>query len=487
MSQQAAQAFEIPTRLPLVTELQNRNSTLNKDARLVNCFLEKDVVKGEYFITKRPGYVTTYSKTPGAAGGLWSYSDDNGTSNFTIIGTTFYLDNTGLGLHTSYALSATSGGTYRFLQVTPVSAATKYWVVGNGDKSYYGTSSISGPTAISDVNFPPNAGKPCCKGWAVLDGTTYIMTLTGSIYGSQNLNDPRTWDPANVIQAQDDSDGGVYLTKQLSYVVAIKQWTTQFFYDAGNAVGSPLSKVPGSTIPFGCVSSETVQEIDGLLIWVTYNRSPSPQVLVLKNLQSKIISTPEVDKLLQNVNSHCTWYSFSFKMGGHRFYGVSLVDVPDGFPNYTLVVDIDQELWYIWSDASGAYIPLVGFNALSIAFQNPTTGAVYGLSNDIYNDNGSLINVDIYTPNYDGGVDRKKVLSLMKFNGDQIPGSVLQVRHSEDDYQTWSNFRRVDMSLKRPFLDNCGTFYKRAYHIRHACNTPFRIKSVGLQQALGTI
>jgi len=58
---------------------------------------------------------------------------------------------------------------------------------------------------------------------------------------------------------------------------------------------------------------------------------------------------------------------------------------------------------------------------------------------------------------------------------------------SDDDYQTWSNFREVDLSKNRPMLTNCGTFRRRAYHFRHQSNTPLRIQAVELMIDLGTL
>ncbi len=94
---------------------------------------------------------------------------------------------------------------------------------------------------------------------------------------------------------------------------------------------------------------------------------------------------------------------------------------------------------------------------------------------------------DIYTPNFDANVRRNKQLSAMEFIGDQTPGSILEVSNSDDDYQTWSNFRLVDLSYKRPRLINCGTFRRRAYNFRHRSNTPLRLQAVELQYDLGTL
>src|SRR6185369_2211075 len=74
-------------------------------------------------------------------------------------------------------------------------------------------------------------------------------------------------------------------------------------------------------------------------------------------------------------------------------------------------------------------------------------------------------------------------------SADQTPGSILNVRSNDNNYAPgeWSNFRNVDLSQKRPYIDNEGSFYRRAYHLRHLCNTAFRIKSGSLLLGVGTL
>ncbi|MEL4881509.1 hypothetical protein AAEH85_21400, partial [Shewanella algae] len=61
-------------------------------------------------------------------------------------------------------------------------------------------------------------------------------------------------------------------------------------------------------------------------------------------------------------------------------------------------------------------------------------------------DNGLIFPVDIYTPNYDAGTKRGKMLSAMYFNVDQV-NAQLAVRYNDNDYQSgkWSNFRTLDL------------------------------------------
>ena len=188
-------------------------------------------------------------------------------------------------------------------------------------------------------------------------------------------------------------------------------------------------------------------------------------------------------------------FSWVTKHAGHRFYGLTNTQL-----NITLVYDLDQKLWYIWTDTNGNYWPVYNMSfgtntgVLSGIMQHIalhyTNGNVYQFDTSyVYpNDIGMIFPVDIYTPNMDFGTTRRKYLNSMFFNGDKVDGSVLRARFSDDDYQTYTNFRQVDLSLSKPRLTNCGTFARRrAYHFRHSSNTPFRMKTVDLALDLGTL
>ncbi|HJW27770.1 MAG TPA: hypothetical protein VJ508_00800, partial [Saprospiraceae bacterium] len=300
---------------------------------------------------------------------------------------------------------------------------------GNGVKAYYTDSTAQ--YDIIDPNFPTEF----VKGWAYLDGTLYVMKKDCSIIGTQNLDDPSIWDPLNLIVANIEPGEGVALTKHLSYVIALKQWDVEVFYDAGNPTGSPLKAVEGAKAGYGCVSADSVQEIDDELFWLTSNRTVSPQVVKMSNLQVSVISTPAIDRQLDRADFSDV-FSWVFKHGGHKFYGLTVKNA-----DITLVYDISQNLWYQWTDADGHYWPIVDhtFNGdFEHLCQHETNGKIYLLEGDYAypNDDGVIVPVDIYAPNYDGGVNRKKQLSKMYFNADQTKGSTLFVRHSEDDYQS---------------------------------------------------
>lgn len=448
---------EEPKRLPLVAVPSNRDTSTAKDAKLVNCFIQKDDA-GEYYVYKRPGLLT-YQTLTGVGAGTYQWKGNV----YSVFANKLYKD----GVAIAGTIDST-GGKYAFSECL---GASPKLVFGNGVKGYTYDSG-GGIVQITDVDFPATF----VKGWAYLDGTTYVMDSSGNIYGSA-INDPTTWTALNVIVANADVGNGVALAKQLVYVVAFKQWSSQVFYDAANSTGSPLSPANNAMIVWGCAHADSVQDADGVLYWLAINRSSKLQVMAMENLNAQKVSTKAVERLLDNVD-YSTVYSWYLSDMGFHLYGLT-------FPNsnLTIVYDVSEGVWHQWTDASGNYFPMISQVAapgLKHIFQHATNGKLYYADLTYYNDDGTIFMCDIVTPNYDGGTKKRKTLTRLEVVADQQMGSTLLVRKSDDDYQTWSTFRSIDLGHKKPHISNCGTFTKRAYHFRHMSNTPMRLKAVEL-------
>lgn len=461
-----APTVDKPPRLPLVITTENRDTTSSKDSKLVNCYVEsKGEGEGaEHWIYKRPGYLVNTTLS-GTGYGVWNWRGDI----YAIFGTVFYKNGVNTG-----TVDAT-GGVYTF---TATLGATPRLVLGNGVKGYVYDSG-AGLVEIVDADFI----KPWVKGWAYLDGTVYYMDSSAAIRGS-DINLPASYDPLNKLIAQIEPDRGVALAKQLVYVIALKEWTTEIFFDAANATGSPLGRVEGAKINYGCVNSQSVQDCDGALVYLASNRSAAPQVVMIENLKARVISSKPIERLLNGAD-FTTVYSWQFNDSGHRFYGLTVKN-----SNFTVVFDITENRWHQWIDASGNYFPMVAatFNSSNQhIFQHESDGKLYIVSPSYLTDNGSIITADIVTPNFDAGTRRRKNLEALTIVGDQVTGSSLYVRVSDDDYVSWTNFRKIDLSQKMPRLTGCGTFTRRAYHFRHQDATVFRIQAVEMQLDIGTL
>ena len=465
-----SQSVPRPTRWPLIVLPSNRQEDTNKDARLVNGYMEREL-QGDSWVYKRPGLVRSIQPSGAAGiargtynwlGDIYSIVDDKLYKN-TILITPGVLD--------------TTNGAYRF---SSIMGEVPKLIMGNGVEAYFYSDSTGLVRFDSVADFP----HPFVKGWAYLDGSTYILTPDATLRGS-NINNVTIWDPLNLLVVQIEPSRGVAIANQLVFVVAFKETSTEVFFDAGNATGSPLGRVSGAKVNWGCANADSIQEIDGALFWLSTNRSAATQVVKMDNLKVEIISTPAIERLLGEADLSAV-YSWFLKYEGHRWYAITLIN-----NNLTLVFDMTTGLWAQWTDGNGNYLPIVGSTfktaTAQTLLQHATDGYLYTVDSANVSDAGTPIIVDIYTPNYDAGTARKKTLSAMYFDASQTPGSILQVRHTDDDYQTWSNFRPVDLSQKEPMLSNCGTFKRRAYNFRHQSLTRFRIKAIDLQMDIGTL
>lgn len=466
-----SQTVAIPKRLPLVSRPSNRDETTAKDARLINCFAEKDEDDKEYRIYQRIGTLQSSQPSGGAAAGMGCYNWKGDI--YSIFGGQLYKNGVAKG-----AVDATNG-VYRFKECL---GGTPKMQLGNGVKAY-NYDDGAGLVLINDPDFPA----VFVKGWSYLDGTTYVMRPDAGIQGD-NLNDPTAWDPLNVIIAQIEPDPGVALAKQMAHVVAFKGWTTEIFFDAGNPAGSPLGTVPGARVNWGCLTAESVRDIDNMLIWLAVTRESSPQVVQMEKLSAQPVSTKPIERLLKGAD-WTTTYSFVFKNDGHSFYVLT-----SKVSNITLVYDLTEHMWHQWTDTNGNYFPFVSAvysPTLGLLLQHETDGRLYLGKSDYVNDNGATITVDIITPNFDGGTRRKKNNKMLELICDQQEGSEFLVRTNDKDYDPryWSSYRALDASQERPQLINNGTFSRRIHQFRHQKNLVRmpRVQGVEMQIDVGAL
>jgi hypothetical protein len=523
-------------RIPFVVLPENRFTSANIDARLVNCIAEKGPREGDYHVVSRPG-VGLYSGGGVAGvgrgiylweGGLYHITDGTLYRNFVSVGSVqsagFYSLNQTLGAtHRLFFHNGAKAYTYTVAGgVVEVAYATTVDTTGNLNSNTIingipSTAGIVANAGVTGAGIPDgsyvvsvdsgvqvtintnatitatgvaltfsNPGFPVdpVPGSAYLDGTLYVMRPNAKINGS-DLNDPTSWDGLNFLTAYIEPDQGVALAKQLVQVIAFKEWSTEVFYDAGNPVGSPLARVQGAKANYGCRHARSVQDSEGVLVWIAGTRSGEATVLKMEGLKVGSISYPSIDRLVQQPANQ-TVHSWNVKVDGHRLYGVSLVEA-----NLTLVFDFTTNLWYRWTDQSGNYFPFIGasLDGDGLVLLQHVDGRIFQLDGSFTTDAGQTIPVEAYLPSWDGGTTKRKTINNLYFVGDQQPGQVLYVRCNDYDYDPlkWTNFRRVDMGLKRPRLSNCGTFNRRAYHIKCTSPVRMRIRSLEVDIDLGTI
>jgi hypothetical protein len=211
----------------------------------------------------------------------------------------------------------------------------------NNEVAYYynGLSVVQ----ITDPDYPPET----VFGVVYLDGTVYVMNRRGVIFGS-DLNAPTSWSALNFISANAEADAAVALVRQLNYVVALKDYSTEFFYDAGNATGSPLAKVLNALLEIGCASAGSIAFSDNTFYFMANSRQKGRSIMKMEGYTPKYISNQYIDRIL-NADDLAEVYAFVIKTNGHFFYVLTLVS-----SNVTLVLDEVTGEWHLWSHMAAA-------------------------------------------------------------------------------------------------------------------------------------
>ena len=320
-------------------------------------------------------------------------------------------------------------------------------------------------------------------GTAYFDTYVFIMTEDGKIWNSEP-NDPTKWDALNYVTAEAEPDKGVALAKHFNYLVAFGQWSTEFFYDAGSTVGSPLLPNQTFRIEFGCANGNSVVEMQQTVVWVAVGRNTGRTVLMLDGTRPVQISDVSIERIL-NQSSLTNVRSYSLKISGHYFYVLNLLD-----DDLTLVCDIKSKQWSIWTSfVDGQENILDGvfytsYNNEGYALDNDN-GVLYNVSEHNYTDLVGPIQFRIRTPLIDADSTMRKFIGRLEVVGDKI-GATLRIRHTDDDYQNWSQYRNVDLSATRSVLYQNGNFRRRAYEFFCTDNQPIRLQACEMDLDAGT-
>lgn len=221
------------SRAPLSTT--NPSAQELFDARLINAYGEKiPNSKDEFWVVKRPGVgPLSYNPVPGRSGGTYAYgipNSDGTTLLLSILNGQLYANGVGV---TGFVATPGEPCYFETINSNPVTVIILPSAASGAQGGYVYTPSTGHIANMVDTTFIAINRVP---GLAFLNDWLYVMDVTGTIWNTQNQSDAFIWSGLNTIQANNYGDMGVCLTRQLTYVIAMKQWTTNIFYDAGAQV-----------------------------------------------------------------------------------------------------------------------------------------------------------------------------------------------------------------------------------------------------------
>ena len=388
-------------------------------------------------------------------------------------------------------------------------AATASWQAGvvtgvvivDGGSGYSSTETItitfsdptgSGATAYANLNGFP-VGVQLAAGACYLDTYTVVAGTNGEIYTS-NPNDPTSWNALNYITAEAEPDQLLGIAKHLNYIVTFGQWAIDFFYDAGNYPGSPLSTAPSYHIEMGCVNGDSICSFDNTVTWIGRSKNTGPAVYALVGSGIQKISTVYIDRIISNSNM-LSIRSLTTTVCGHTFYILTLHDI-----NVTIVYDLSEQTWTQWTmytkqnaqSVTGLYAEqyfrpsYTAGSGTTIYMLDDDNGTLYTLSQDYYSDSGASIYYRVVTDLVDNGTTKRKFYNRVEIVGDKV-GATMNIRHTDDDYSTWSNYRTVDLNKPRSQIYQTGAARRRAWEFLCTSNQPLRLDCAEIDFMVGEL
>lgn len=495
------------------------------DQHYINCYQETvsnpATEQKRLYIQRRPAFspsrpaAITIGNVPipnGVGRGIF-YNDTNDTV-YIVIGTHLYADKIGAiteitlpggGITGNYQ---NSGGTYinqcGFVQIT--APTTKIFFC-DGAKAWVIDPTTNVATQVVSAGLPsPHVTIP-----VYLDGYTFLLDFnTGKIYNS-NVNDPTTWVSTSFITPEMYPDKTVAITKQLNQLVAIGKSSVEFFYDAGNSSGSPLARTGQAVIQTGTLNGESVATSDGVVTMLAKGQGGELYVAGLEGLKLKPLSTPPVERMINNfvvsnnLNPTSKGYGFLFRSDGHFFYCLVLIPIDTDIPQFSvpriptvLLYDLVEQEWTQYTN----FIPCSASSRNGFCLlQDMTSGkysyyghagasifndSVYNVANDTFT--STPITSTIITSIYDAGSMVRKKLNKLNIVGDFITPNIVDscsISWTDNDYQSYSAGRSYNLS-SRVNLTNLGTFRRRAFKLLITTSYPWRLEFLELEVEEGT-
>ena len=205
------------------------------------------------------------------------------------------------------------------------------------------------------------------------------------------------------------------------------------------------------------------------------------------------VSTSFVDRHLEADNlGQVTAYCYT--IDGHTLYILTLHNTQK-----TLVFDLNEKLWYTWTQFSiqsndQPYPGTYQESYFRPAFFASLNGTAYTIDDDTatlyyfdvgtYRDNNQPIYCRTVTDIMDNGTTKRKFYGRLEIIGDKVPGT-LQIRHSGDDYNTWSSYRSVDLNASRSQIYLSGADRRRAWEFLSTSNCPLRLDGAEIDFRIG--
>lgn len=406
---------------------------------------------------------TTGTGDPLASGILTKFS---GTGDATIAFTGFAITSQAPWLpNHAYSLGDTiiptaNGYIYRAIQAGTTDAfppnfpTTRGATVSDGSVLWERTSSFH---EITDVGFLGSNIVAYQDGYFI-----FAQPNTNTVYTSDNF--ATTFNALNFINLEGSTAPVLNIVSMHRNLYIGTSATVEIYYDAGISPGFPFARINGAYMDQGLAAQFSLTQTANSMFWLGRDSTGFGIVYMTADYQPKRISTFAVEEQFASYADISDAIAYTYTEGGHVFYVLN-------FPTAqkTWCYDISTGLWHERAYNSNGNLVMqlgvyhtFGFDIHLVG--SYTDGKIYQMSQNIYDDNGTVIIRKRVAPHIAKDMVRICYSSFQLdvqqgygLDGGAIPGSDPQcmLRFSDDGGRTWSN-------IKQASIGKIGQYKKRA-------------------------
>jgi hypothetical protein len=479
-----AQSTYQTEQIKLLHSMDSRDGLATKDLDYLNCFVDivqnKAAKDNDYHVVKRDG-LTAYGPTLQSANvrGLHYWEDQN--KIFVAVDDDIQVINatTGATITTLTTFFGTSSGTVGFAEFLYDDNTVK--IVATDGTTLKTIDSSNTVVAGADADMPvPHLPYPI-----FLDGYLFLAkSNTADIYNS-DLNDPLAYTSGNFLASEMFPDTINRIAKLNNYLVAFGTYSIEYFWDAANESGSPLQRNDTPVKLTGFMGG--FAQHGNKIYFVGNTSTGTPEVYVLEDFKFNAVSTPTIRRYLASLSaSTVSIIGNIISHNGRDFYVLNVGSL-------TYCMDLETQLWTRLAYQGNANFTCEHAIAvkddttqLCVVYLNSLT-TLLKFSPSVYQDNSSNFTVRIVTDTQMFDSYNRKTMSKFIVYADRPTSSAnLLVYYTDDDYQTYSTARTIDLNQEYPSLTRLGTFRRRAFKLEFASNHPLRIHYLEVKLNLGT-
>jgi hypothetical protein len=309
-----------------------------------------------------------------------------------------------------------------------------------------------------------------------LDGYLFIVKAnTADIYNS-NLNDPLVYTAGDFISCEMFPDVILKFAKLNNYLIAMGSASIEYFWDAANPTGTPLQRndTPVKLVGYLGGFAQSANRI----YFVGNSSTSTPEVYMLEDFKIEPVGAETIRRYLEaQTNTLISSIGSIISCYGHDFYVINIGVL-------TYVMDLKTKLWNRWAFKSGNSFPLeqsisvkTNVTYASVVFMTGTT-KLLKCSPFVTQDDGQNFTVRIVTSKQNFGTYNRKAMSSLTVYADRdasVATSLLDISWSDDDYQTYSSPRSVDLNADVTTMYRLGTFRWRAFKFEFTQPALFRM------------